>query len=296
MWAADEHACYLSSSCFRMQPLADVVRACGARGVRNIELSAPHPHQPVGAIVRELDGFRAEGYRFCLHNYFPPPERSFVLNLAAATPDERAKCHALIDGARRIATAVGSPVYGLHAGYLARATETETGAFAFADTDDPYDEALDRAVAFVNAIAPAFAAAGVTLLLENLFPARKRRHSLFCTLAEIDEFMARVPESVGLLLDLGHLNVAANLLRFDRARFLDQLLDRFADRLGEIHISENDGEKDDHLPLRPGSWQLGALADIRRAGPAGRVHCLEARNATLDELVANLSAIDAIIA
>ena len=54
---------------------------------------------------------------------------------------------------------------------------------------------------------------GVTLLIENLFPGRSRKTSLNCSLVEIREFMSNVPESVGLLLDLGHLNISSTIMR-----------------------------------------------------------------------------------
>ncbi len=263
----------------------------------NVELSAPHPYQSVDELTDLLGSFRAEGYRLSLHNYFPPPKESFVLNLAAADQGDKEKGTALIEGALALCGAAGSPVYGIHAGYLAKAWATETGMFAFAEDDDPYEEALDRAVSFVNSIAPAFERQGVRFLLENLFPAKKRRHSLFCTFDEIEEFLSRVPDSVGLLLDLGHLNVSATLLGFDKHAFIDRYLDAFADRLCEVHISENRGEKDEHLALLPNSWQLAALYDIRAAGhnEKERIYCLEARNASFDELLANMASINSVV-
>ena len=37
--------------------------------------------------------------------------------------------------------------------------------------------------------------------------------------------MTRVPKNVGILLDLGHLNISSNLLKFDRDNFIDNFLE-----------------------------------------------------------------------
>ena len=70
--------------------------------------------------------------------------------------------------------------------------------------------------------------------------------------------MDLVPKKTGLLLDLGHLNISSNLLKFDKNLFLDNFLSG-GERLIEVHISENNGLKDEHLALTDDSWQLTAI-------------------------------------
>ena len=72
--------------------------------------------------------------------------------------------------------------------------------------------------------------------------------------------MKLVPATVGLLLDLGHLNVSSTINEFDRELFLEEYLDEFGENVMEVHISENNGWKDEHLPLKQNSWQLDALS------------------------------------
>lgn len=272
--------CYLSTSCFRKAPLAEAIRSCAELGVRNVEVSAPHPCQTIDEFAAVFRAFRAEGFRFTIHNYFPPPEESFVLNPGALDAGDREATRRLVDGVLALSEPSGTPVYGIHTGYVGKAMALSDGMFAFDETASDYAAAVDAAVAFINETAPRFQARGVVFALENLFPATKRRHSLFCSLEEIDEIMNQVPASVGLLLDLGHLNISATLLGFDRMAFLDRFLARYGDRLVEVHISENNGEKDEHLPLYADSWQFGVL-DLIRAAPVElldrRIYCLEAR-------------------
>ena len=68
-------------------------------------------------------------------------------------------------------------------------------------------------------------------MIENLFPLPGDGRALFCSLDEIFEFMNNVPQSVGLLLDLGHLNISSNILGFDRNSFIDKYFTHFGDRV-----------------------------------------------------------------
>ena len=115
---------------------------------------------------------------------------------------------------------------------------------------------------------------------------------------EIQEFMNLVPKDVGLLLDLGHLNISSNLLDFNRNNFLEKFIELYGNRLLEVHISENNGIKDEHLPLEKSSWQLEAIKKINKVKTSllqKRVYCLEARNSKSEGLKNSLFLINEII-
>ena len=97
--------------------------------------------------------------------------------------------------------------------------------------------------------------------IENLFPSPKKRHSLNCTYEEIEELMCSLPDHVGILLDLGHFNISSNILGFNRNKAIDNPTNYFS-RIKEIHISENNGIKDEHLAVKENSWQLDVLKSI----------------------------------
>ena len=114
--------------------------------------------------------------------------------------------------------------------------------------------------------------------------------------------MSQVPISVGLLLDLGHLNISSNILKFDRNKFIEKFLTKYGDRLYQIHISENNGLKDEHRALEKNSWQFDILKEIRQIKiPVGdnsieKIYCLESRNAEKKQIISNLNQINEIIA
>jgi sugar phosphate isomerase/epimerase len=83
----------------------------------------------------------------------------------------------------------------------------------------------------------------ITLCLENMFG----RSAL---LVEPDEFCGPLEQfpSLKITLDVGHANIRAagssRIVRF---------IELFADRLGHLHISDNFGREDNHLPVGAGT-------------------------------------------
>ena len=264
-----------------------------------VELSAPHPHIELSRLQGMLAGWRQDGIRLTMHNYFPPPEEDFVLNTAASCARTREQCEQLLDGVRALAGASQSPVYGIHAGYLSDVqAPAASQKFEFGGDRVGYEEAETRAVAFMSERALQFERQRIRLLVENLFPFPDDDHSLCCAPDQIARFLSQVPESVGLLLDLGHLNIAATLMGFDRDDGLDQLLARFGHRLFQVHLSHNDGTRDEHLAVMDGNWQLDALTRVQATDLGEgqeRLFCLEARNSSVADIEASLRAVNGVL-
>ena len=82
---------------------------------------------------------------------------------------------------------------------------------------------------------------------------------LLCETEEFEKFLAEVQsDNVGVLLDLGHLNVTAHSLGFDRYEFIN----RVRDRVFAIHAHENNGRADEHKELDEVSWCLDIIRDF----------------------------------
>jgi sugar phosphate isomerase/epimerase len=92
--------------------------------------------------------------------------------------------------------------------------------------------------------------ASVTLCIENMFPA-------YGAFFEVDEYTAifhRFPQ-LKMTLDTGHANIRSN-----RGSRLMAFFDRFTDRIAHIHLSDNSGKSDEHLPLGSGTVDFKGLA------------------------------------
>ena len=291
--------CYISTSCYPGTLVIDAILRCRELNPDYVEISAPHHYQSLNEFEIILNDLNKEGVNIVLHNYFPPPKTPFILNMASNDNRVISQSEELVMNALNLSLAAGSPIYGIHAGYLYSGVAGSDGMFVWdEDSYSSYNDSLRKSTEFVKRFSKEFNDRRVKLLIENLFPGVKKQASLFCSLSEIKEYMSLVPQSVGLLLDLGHLNISSNLLEFDRDEFLDDYLDEFGSRLYEIHISENDGFRDLHLPPKSNSWQLNALRKIHSIPlqeGSERIYCLEARRATEQELKVSLEIINRII-
>lgn len=292
--------CYLSTSLCRNQNLDEAIKYCGSLSNNFVELSAPHPFQPIEEISLMLKNFSKEDYKFTLHNYFPSPEKSFVLNIASNDTKIQNSSKQLVNNALMLSKVANSKIYGLHAGYLSKAEAKSDGMFEFNNEQISYKSALDTSLKFINGFVEKFKDQNVIFLVENLFPSTSRNSSLNCNFSQITDLMDSLPKEVGLLLDLGHLNISSKIMDFDKYKFLDQYLSKYSERLYQIHISENNGLKDEHRALDADSWQYDAIDKISKikktkSDKSDIFYCLESRNANFDEIKENIDKINTII-
>ena len=91
---------------------------------------------------------------------------------------------------------------------------------------------------------------GIRLCLENMIP----RYGHFYQPREFVEFFDIHP-NFGLTLDVGHANIDNEF--DDRALDFIESLDR---HIGHIHLSDNSGERDEHLPIGSGTVDFPQIA------------------------------------
>ncbi|RJR38286.1 MAG: sugar phosphate isomerase/epimerase [Desulfobacteraceae bacterium] len=251
---------YISTSAFQ-EEILDRCSSPSLDSIRKIEFSGG---RFIGyeKTVTEIERLLREGVTSVLiHNYFPIPERSFVLNFASDNPDVLERSFSLAERALTLCSRFGVPYYSFHPGYLGDGYEGPDGHFGFSSAEfATYPRALERFTRSIHRLLEMGRAKGVAIAVENLFPAPGNvRTSLNCSMEEVEELLCSLPEEVGLLVDLAHLNITAHYLGIDRSVFVDFLLERFSRRIVELHLSGNNGLHDEHLPIAPGDWQLDAL-------------------------------------
>jgi sugar phosphate isomerase/epimerase len=82
----------------------------------------------------------------------------------------------------------------------------------------------------------------IVVCLENLFP---EAHNLI-EVREFHEVLDRYPQLM-ITLDTGHANIGAHPNRSF------EFIELFFDRIGHVHLSDNSGRGDEHLPLGAGN-------------------------------------------
>jgi sugar phosphate isomerase/epimerase len=104
------------------------------------------------------------------------------------------------------------------------------------------ETALAHANNSLTAIIDRAQALGLCVCLENMFP----KCRAFVEPADFVEILERFPDLM-LTLDTGHANIGNS-----SGRRILEFIEKFGRRIGHLHVSDNFGERDDHIPLGAG--------------------------------------------
>jgi sugar phosphate isomerase/epimerase len=246
-------------------PVTQVVAELYGGGVHHIELGSTHVPEPgVAEALLEV------GADYVVHNYFPPPDEPFVVNLASADEGLRRRS---LDHARQslvFAGRIGAGVYTVHPGFLGDPIgpgRSDGGTYDFQfdpqrPSADLRHSAFRRCVDAIAALSRIAQEEGVRLAVESEGSATKWDRLLLQTPDEFEEFASAIPQAAaGINVNVGHLNLASKVFSFEPLTFLDQV----APRVVAFELSHNDGTRDQHLPPRPGHWYESILTDSRFA-------------------------------
>ncbi len=266
-------------------------------GFRKIEISALHHYQALDDLAETIERFQKKGVIFIYHNYFPRPEEDIVLNVMSQDKKTRKQSLDLIAQAIELARRTDVDLYCFHPGYLGDPTVLTNGMFDFSGKK-PWDkrEGVKRFcqdfMSFYKDLEIDGKPQRVYVGIENLFPpSAGDNFSTFCSYSDMAEMFScsEIADSnLGILIDLGHLAIAANILKFDREEYLQNVIRDFGDRIYEVHLSENDQREDLHERITEQSWQLNALGKFkdtgRRLNGAKTRFCIESRGLTPEEI------------
>lgn len=127
--------------------------------------------------------------------------------------------------------------------------------------DGEYERAWRRFALGMELLLSCAQERGISLVLEN--KQRSRVRDLILTAEEHARALERFP-GLGACLDLGHLHTTGEDFR--------PYLAALGNRLLHVHLHDNRGERDEHLPLGGGSapWQA-FMADLAGQGYRGRI-------------------------
>lgn len=249
---------FISSSCSKKQTIKGSIEEILQHGFSNIELSGGTQYYP--DLEEDIQDLQQKlNVNFLLHNYFPPPKKDFILNLASLNDDifnqTIAHCKRAID----LSIKLGCEKYAVHAGFFVDIKLNEIGKKLSKDKLFDIQQATDR---FCNTFLDLvdYTKGKVTLYLENnvisdanyrtfnqVNPFLLTDYQSYIELKELIEF--------DILLDVGHLKVSCHTLR----RSLDEDLGHLINCTDYIHISDNNGSQDENKGLLNGAPLLSSL-------------------------------------
>jgi sugar phosphate isomerase/epimerase len=208
-------------------PLLDEIARIGSEGFDFLDLTLEPPCAwPVdaGAIRSALD---KTGLEIVGHT-------AFFLPIASPYPALRSSAISLFADACEVFETLGATLVNVHPDPVTRSY--------------PRDAAVAQNVSAMTELAEIAEARGLRLMLENLGPQ-------FGAVEHLEPLLA-ADDRIGFHLDVGHANLGGS-------RFA-ALLDAFGERLTHVHVSDNFGVDDLHLPLGAGSIDWPEVVDALR--------------------------------
>ena len=196
-----------------------------------------------------------------LHNYFPPPKKEFVLNLASINENIRSKSIDHCINGLKIANEIKSSFYAAHAGFCLDPNYNELGNKINFNIN--FDRGLNKSI-FIDSVKKILNATkdlDVNFLIENNVISKKNLNNnlnplLCCESSEIIWLFNSINSSkFGLLLDTAHLKVSCKTLN----KNLDNEFNLIRPFIMGIHHSDNDGNNDTNMSLSKKYWFLKYL-------------------------------------
>ncbi len=225
--------------------------------------------------MRELS--QEIGIQLQLHNYSPPPKKSFVLNLASLHEETHRESLQHVIKSLEITKSMNLGKYAVHAGFYMPILTSELGKMI--KKRDLFDREQCMSV-FVDVIRSLYQQYGPSLYVENNVISTQNfeqygENPLMLTCArEYFELKEAIPE-LQLLLDLAHLKVSCRTLGLTFEEEVSLLIDE----TDYLHLSGNDGLTDSNMGIEKASDIYNVLAD---ADLTGRTITLEVYSGTED--------------
>ena len=233
---------YISTSCIKNTKIKDSVEELATNGFKNIELSGGTEYYD--NFENDLLDLKDEyNLNYRCHNYFPPPKKHFVLNLASLNDETFQISFKHLQRVIALSNRLGADKFAFHAGFFIDIKLREIGKKLSKDHLFNEDESISR---FCNAFQDLQKqACGVSLFIENnVFsssnadtydgenPFMMTNFNEYVSLKEKIDF--------NLLLDVAHLKVSARTLKLN----WDEEFEKMMDASSYVHVSNNDGFHD----------------------------------------------------
>ena len=267
-------------------PLHEALDECLKAGVEAVELGSNHCFQDSYSYISQYP------FQYLVHNYFPIPKDSFVLNIASFKPEIRLRSIEHIKKAIDFCTEANARIYTFHPGFLTDPTGSNTTKHNYDFQWDEkqlqntnYEIAKKNMFNALDEVAKYAQSKKITIAIETEGSLNKKNHLLMQKPDEYLEFMEKYNEDdIGVNLNIGHLNLAANAFYFDRFEFIDLIQGYII----AMELSHNNGKEDQHLPLKKGAWYWQLIND-RRFENVPKI--LEFRNTSIEDIQKNIQLI-----
>ena len=239
--------------------ISDVLATCKKENISNVELGSNHIYEKnFKKIIQQYN------FRFLVHNYFPIPRKSFVVNIASLNKQIRTKSIQHVKKAINFCKATNSKLYTVHPGFLTdpiTASRTKNNYDFMWDNNNlngNYNLAFNNMLSSLKKIVHFAKDKKVRVAIETEGSFKKKNLLLMQKPNEYNElFKYFKPNDLGVNLNIGHLNLASRAFKFSKFEFVKALKPYIL----AMELSHNNGIEDQHLPLRKKAWYWKIIND-----------------------------------
>ncbi len=230
-------------------------------GISAVEIGSNHCYESNYSYVKDYS------FEYLVHNYFPVPKESFVVNIASLDENIYQRSIKHIKDSIDFCSKINARLYTFHPGFL---TDPKGSNLSNQNYDfqwesvrlktTSYEAAWERMTDAISEIAPHACNRKVPIAFETEGSFHKKDHLMMQQPKEYERFLNFFPlDAIGINLNIGHLILAANAFEFSYKTFVDIV----ADYVVAMELSHNNGVEDQHLPLQSDGWYWPLILDKR---------------------------------
>ena len=246
---------YVSTSClsnkYNFQQTLDIYSKLD---IKNVELGVCKDSTlDVTKLIKKYN------FNYIVHHYFPPPKKPFIINLASQDKQIHGKSIDQMIKSIDFCADLNIDFFSFHAGFRIDPDINLKFNFnnipEYKNSFNIFKESVEKIVDYAERRCVKVAIENNVLSEYNLVDGQNKL-LLMCELWEFERLFSEInSKNLGVLLDIGHLKVTANLLKFDANKFIGKL----KDKIFAVHVHENNGRLDEHKCIREGDWSLGIV-------------------------------------
>jgi sugar phosphate isomerase/epimerase len=278
---------YLSTTSIGVKntSLIDVLGEIRGLDIDGIELGSTHKWEH-GLI----DVAKSVTNKKLTHNYFPPSKIEFVLNIASSDEEVRKNSIKHIKYCIDSSAEIGSDLYTFHPGFRAGSalpsnfySKEQAYDFNFSQKISTYEKSFEQLINSLSEIVSYAKKKSIKIAIETEGSLSNPNMLMMERPEEYREVFSIFKEDLFLNFNIAHSNFASKYHSYNLQKFIEE----FYSKIVAVEISENDGIKDQHLPISSRDSYIFIWLKLLPKVP----YILEFRNANKNEIQKSISLI-----
>jgi len=263
--------------------LSEALSQCSKANIYNVEIGSNHCYE------NNYNYIYNSNFTYLVHNYFPVPKKAFYINIASLDESIRAKSIEQIKKSINLCNEINALLYTFHPGFITdpgNKNNMDSYDFNWINNNLKFsnkDKSKDLMYKSLDEIIKYSKIKKVPLALETEGSVVHKKHLHMQEPEEYSEFVSKYnKEDIGISLNIGHLNLASKVFKFDR----DEFVELIKNNIISIELSHNNRVDDQHLPLKKNSWYWDIInRDIFHS----TYKILEYRNVSINTIQNNIN-------